>query len=56
MFQALSAVYPFYFKSEEMFETLLTFLRHDDECVCKCYTVCQYFFIQLQVEIHQSSA
>ncbi|KAJ8298337.1 hypothetical protein KUTeg_024868 [Tegillarca granosa] len=30
---ALSAVYPFYFKSEEMFETLLTFLRHDDECV-----------------------
>lgn len=44
MFQALSAVYPFYFKSEEMFETLLTFLRHDDECVCKYNSLSRFCF------------
>lgn len=33
--QALSSVYPHYFKTEETFELLLSFLKHDDEAVGK---------------------
>ena len=33
--QALSIVYPGAFQSEEVFSQLITFLKHEDDSVCK---------------------
>lgn len=48
--QTLSFAYPHCFRSKEVYEAFLTFLKHDDDVVCKF--ILYFFFIMFILNFH----